>query len=386
MSRIANISVHTHCNDIGGRVWNPAIRWTKKYAVFVVIEGNAGQTGLGECWCFDTKPDTLVTFLSTEVIPHFLGAQLSDVPSIIERLTLAATLTARHGILASALSAVDIAAWDLRAKNLGRPLWTALNPEGSGQATLYASGGLYAEGKSNSALAEEFASFADKGFRLHKMKVGGAPVEEDVKRIEAVLAVLPKGTSLIIDGVYSFTIDTAREIYEKLPTDRIAAFQSPLRASNLDGMRMLGRAGIPVMATEAEYRREIHDVLIHDVGVAFLQTAPIACGGITRLQALCAATDGTDTHVSLEVSSTAVALMAACHLAAAHDQIAHVEYHSLHDVFFDRLDLDWGVTPNGTVALSREAGLGILLERENPDITIHARHTTCHQEPRDAAH
>ena len=59
MSVIRSFSVFTHCNDLGGKVWNPAIRWTKKYAVFVVLENDQGVQGIGECWCFDTAPDAL---------------------------------------------------------------------------------------------------------------------------------------------------------------------------------------------------------------------------------------------------------------------------------------------------------------------------------------
>ena len=62
MARITRISVHTHCNDLGGKVWNPAIRWTLKYAVFVVLYDAEGRSGTGECWCFDSAPDALVAF------------------------------------------------------------------------------------------------------------------------------------------------------------------------------------------------------------------------------------------------------------------------------------------------------------------------------------
>ena len=63
MNQIARIRVSTHCNDLGGKVWNPALRWTRKYAVFVEVEDQDGVTGLGECWCFDSQPDALIAFL-----------------------------------------------------------------------------------------------------------------------------------------------------------------------------------------------------------------------------------------------------------------------------------------------------------------------------------
>lgn len=80
-SCISRISVFTHCNDLGGAVWNPAIRWTRKYAVFVVVEDDAGVQALAKCWCFDPAPGALVAFLRTEVVPKFLGVALADAQS-----------------------------------------------------------------------------------------------------------------------------------------------------------------------------------------------------------------------------------------------------------------------------------------------------------------
>jgi L-alanine-DL-glutamate epimerase-like enolase superfamily enzyme len=124
-------------------------------------------------------------------------------------------------------------------------------------------------------------------------------------------------------------------------------------------MARLSKAGVPVMATEAEYRPELHEKLTHDAQVAFLQTAPIACGGISRVMALSEMVGGTPTRLSLEVSSTAVALMAACQIAAADPMIAHVEHHSVHTVFFDTLRLQ--KQANNRHSLPDEPGLGITL-------------------------
>ncbi|MGY3439776.1 MULTISPECIES: mandelate racemase/muconate lactonizing enzyme family protein [unclassified Marinovum] len=343
MPRIARATLATHANDIGGKLWNPAIRWTVKHAVFVVLEDDAGNAGLGECWCFDAAPDALLAFLRTEVLPHFEGAELSDVEGIAARLIDRATLTARHGILLSALSGIDLAVWDLRSRQSNLPLWQALNATGSGAVSLYASGGLYGEGKSDQDLAREMAGFAAQGFPLSKMKIGGLSISEDLARVNAVLSALPPEARLIIDGVYSYTATEARAIYEALPQGRIEAFQSPLKAYDIAGMAELSRAGVPVMALEAEYRREVHALLVHEARVAFLQTAPIASGGVTGVRALANLCSGTDTRLSLEVSSTGVALMAACHIAAAEPLVAHVEYHSVHRVFFN----DFGLGPEG---------------------------------------
>jgi L-alanine-DL-glutamate epimerase-like enolase superfamily enzyme len=378
---ISKIAVHTHCNDLGGKIWNPAIRWTQKYAVFVTVQDTTGTVGVGECWCFDTAPDALVAYLRTEVVPHFLGAGLETVSQIMEGLVTKATLTARHGILASALAGIDIATWDVRAQHMGQPMWQALSGTGSGRARVYASGGLYGERKTTDDLVQEMTGHAARGFGLLKMKVGALSLGDDINRVLAVLAALPLDTNLIIDGVYSYSSDDALGMFDALPPERIEAFQSPTKAWDYDGMARLTQAGVPVMATEAEYRPELHDRLVDDVGVAFLQTAPIAAGGVSRVMAMADKVAKTDTRLSLEVSSTAIALMAAVQVASARPEIAHVEYHTIHTVFFDALRLEHNSGGVSTVTPPNAPGLGIMLPREG---VVAAFEETSDPSPKDA--
>ena len=349
-------------------MWNPAITWTKKYAVFITLENEQGITGLGECWCFDTAPDVLVAYLKTEICPHVAGATIDDCADIFQRLWSRATLTSRHGLLASAWSGIDIALWDLRSRITSVPLWKLLasgnaqTPKPDGSVYLYASGGLYGEPKTLDDLAAEMASMHMAGFDIVKMKTGGLSITKDLERINAVLDSLNPSCKLIIDGVYSYTASQALELFSKLPAERIEAFQSPVPAADIEGMRSLCHEGVPVMATEAEYRSEIHEQLINTGAVKYLQTAPIACGGISRLMQLSedvAKTTNPRVTLSLEVSSTAVALLAAAQYAAASIEVTHVEYHYLHQVFFDRLNLTQIDNQTGWFRLSEAPGLSM---------------------------
>lgn len=375
MSVITRFSVYSHCNDLGGKVWNPAIKWTHKHAVFVVLEDEHGIAGLGECWCFDTAPDALIAFLRTEIAPQFLGIDLDQHEVVTQRLLLRATLTARHGMLASALSGVDIALWDMKSRAVNEPLWQYLSRTKNqalsrhGQVYLYGSGGLYAKDKTDQDLQAEMHAIHDKGFAMVKMKIGGLAIEEDIDRVKAVLRSLPDTCQLIIDGVYSYSTQEAKRIYNSLPGERIAAFQSPVKASVLSSMQTLTQSGIPVMATEAEYREEIHQLLVDTHAVKYLQTAPIACGGITRLVQLSKTVENTHIELSLEVSSTAVALLAACHFAASHE-VAHTEYHFIHQVFFDELDLPAVGNRSGWFQLPNSPGIGINLPGDKTSLAF----------------
>jgi L-alanine-DL-glutamate epimerase-like enolase superfamily enzyme len=235
---------------------------------------------------------------------------------------------------------------------------------------LYCSGGLYGEDKSIDDLVAEMVAMADTGFSICKLKVGALSRSADLERVRAVLAAVPDAVKLIIDGVYSYSVKDAQLFFDELPGDRIEAFQSPIAADNIQGMSDLNSAGIPVMATEAEYRDEIHRQLIASRAITFLQTAPIASGGVSRVNELCALVEGTSIRLSLEVSSTAVALMAACHMAAAKSAIAHVEFHSLHQVFFESLDNGCRGHDPDCHTLPDEPGLGMSLPFEKLEMSF----------------
>lgn len=361
MSQITQLSVYSHCNNLGGKIWNPAIRWTSKYAVFVVLKDDEGVCGLGECWCFDSAPDALVAYLRTEIAPQVIGLDIAHYESLVNDLTRRATLTARHGMLASAISGVDIAIWDLRSVHAQRPLWSFINSAGNGQVLLYASGGLYGQDKDANVLATEMCEMADAGFSIVKMKVGGLELSDDIKRVKAVIDALSADTQLIIDGVYSYDFDQALTLYEALPKARIEAFQAPIVAKDIQGMAKLNEYGVPVMASEAEYREEIHEQMVACSAVRYLQSAPIACGGLNGMKALSDLVADTKIQLSLEVSSTAVATLAACHYAAADSQVAHVEFHHVHQVFFEELELTFIPNSNGQFTLPTMPGLGMSL-------------------------
>lgn len=359
--RIVKVSVYSHCNELVGGLWNPAIRWTNKHSVFVEVEDEAGRIGLGECWCFDSQPDALVAFLKTEVLPHYVGISRDEALAARQWPIADATLTSRHGILASAQSGVDIALWDLEAQAAALPLWKALDPAASGRVRLYASGGLYGEKRGLAELQTEFANMRQRGFSMAKIKVGGLDREADWARANATLEALAPDGRIIVDGVYSFSTESALEFFRGLPKDRVEAFQSPVAASDLAGMAWLVERGVPVMAVEAEHRPEMHRRLVEEACVSILQTAPVASGGISRLLELQELAAGTAVRLSLEVSSTSVALLAACHAAAALPAIAHVEYHMVHDVFFDTLRLVPLDGETSVFGIPDEPGLGMAL-------------------------
>jgi L-alanine-DL-glutamate epimerase-like enolase superfamily enzyme len=118
-----------------------------------------------------------------------------------------------HGERSVAVGTIDMAVWDAVAKIAGKPLFLLL-AEKYGQKPdprvfVYAAGGYYYPGKDLTALRAEMRSYLDRGYTVVKMKIGGAELAEDRKRIEAVLAEIGSGGQLAVDANGRFDLETA---------------------------------------------------------------------------------------------------------------------------------------------------------------------------------
>jgi D(-)-tartrate dehydratase len=119
-----------------------------------------------------------------------------------------------HGERSVAVGAIDMAVWDAVAKIAEKPLFQLLAERyGNGTANrkvfVYAAGGYYYPGKDLIALKQEMRGYLDRGYTLVKMKIGGAPLDQDLHRIDAVLSELGPGQRLAVDANGRFNQATA---------------------------------------------------------------------------------------------------------------------------------------------------------------------------------
>ncbi len=118
-----------------------------------------------------------------------------------------------HGERSVAVGTIDMAVWDAVAKIAGKPLFRLL-AERRGTAAdprvfVYAAGGYYYPGKDDAALRTEMRSYLDRGYTVVKMKIGGAPIDEDRRRIETVLGEIGGEARLAVDANGRFDLETA---------------------------------------------------------------------------------------------------------------------------------------------------------------------------------
>ncbi|UWQ23130.1 mandelate racemase/muconate lactonizing enzyme family protein [Jannaschia sp. W003] len=151
----------------------------------------------------EADPDTLVDEARANLDPHAIWAAMmrNEKPG-------------GHGERSVAVGTIDMAVWDAVAKIKGVPLWRLLADRYRGGAAdgsvwVYAAGGYYHPGKGLEGLKGELRSYCDRGYRACKIKIGLAPLDEDLRRIEAALEVVGEGANLCVDANGRFDLPTA---------------------------------------------------------------------------------------------------------------------------------------------------------------------------------
>lgn len=137
-----------------------------------------------------------------------------------------------HGERSVAVGVLDMALWDLAAKIAEVPLWHLIAERWSdGQAQrkvfVYAAGGYYYPGKGLAELKAELRSYLDRGYRVCKMKIGGAPLDQDTARIETALEVVGAGQNLAVDANGRFDLETALTYAQALKPYDLFWYEEP---------------------------------------------------------------------------------------------------------------------------------------------------------------
>jgi L-alanine-DL-glutamate epimerase-like enolase superfamily enzyme len=137
-----------------------------------------------------------------------------------------------HGDRAVAAAAIDMAMWDAVAKIEEKPLWQLLSERYNkgrhdDRVLVYPGGGYYYPGRDIEQLQSEMRAYREQGYRIVKMKIGGAPLDADIRRIEAVLEVVGSGDSLAVDANGRFDLKTAIDFATAAAPYKLCWFEEP---------------------------------------------------------------------------------------------------------------------------------------------------------------
>jgi L-alanine-DL-glutamate epimerase-like enolase superfamily enzyme len=250
--------------------------------VRIEVDGSA-ETGIGYVYAGTSGGSLLKAATSTLLAPILLGRDATAILDLWDSMYQETLLVGRRGLLLRAISAVDIALWDLAAKRAGVPLAVMLG--GSVRnIPAYASGGYYRAkaGAWDKAVAEEIRQNQACGFRDHKIKVGGLSVREDAARVEAAAMAIGSGGRLALDAnnAYKNVAEAISAIraFEKAAGDvGLWWVEEPLCPDDIEGHRQIASAvETPIatgelLQTRWEFRqlieRQAADIIQPDAGV-----------------------------------------------------------------------------------------------------------------------
>jgi L-alanine-DL-glutamate epimerase-like enolase superfamily enzyme len=310
------------------------LQWDSTTLVLVEAIGG-GKRGLGY-----TYGDLSVgKFIESKLAETVRGEDAMSPPAAWSAMQGAIRNAGRPGVGAMAVSAVDIALWDLKAKLLEVPLADAL-PRFHDAVPIYGSGGFTSY--SPDRLREQLGGWVSEGIPRVKMKVGREP-EKDPERVGAVREAIGEGTELLVDANGAYTRKQALYWAERFAEEGITYLEEPVSSEDREGLRLLrdrGPSGLAIVAGEYEWTLPQLADLAGCVDI--LQADVTRCAGITNLLRVDGICKGRQIPFSAHCAPSVSA-----HACCAVETLAHLEY------FHDHVRVE-GMLFDG--ALDPEAG------------------------------
>jgi L-alanine-DL-glutamate epimerase-like enolase superfamily enzyme len=344
---------------------------SERHFVLVEVRDADGAGGLGYAYAGTMGGQLLAAAVTDVLAPVVLADDAEDLPALWRRMYQESLLIGRRGALLRAISAVDIALWDLRARRAGVSLARLLGGGGVGPIPAYASGGYYRpdDGPPASAIRAEIAGARARGFRDHKIKVGGLPVAEDAERVAAAIEVIGGDGRLALDANNAYDTATQalhalREFERAAGADGLWWFEEPLSPEDVAGhARLVGASETPIATGEIHQTRWDFARLIEERAADILQPDVGVIGGVSEYLLVAHAAEAFGLpiaphwHANLHV-----------HLADAIPATSTVEYFALEDDIynFEALVTEDTRLPvrDGQLLLSDRPGIGIELDAD----------------------
>jgi L-alanine-DL-glutamate epimerase-like enolase superfamily enzyme len=243
----------------------------------VVVEASAGgKRGIGYTYA-DTATGALARTKLAEAVK---GRDAMDVPGCWSAMVHAIRNLGRPGISSMAISAVDVALWDLKARLLDVSLVTLLGAARD-SVPVYGSGGFTSY--SIQQLQKQLGGWVSQGIPRVKMKIGTHP-DQDLGRVRAAREAIGPDAQLMVDANGAYTRKQALQQADAFRELGVMWFEEPVSSDDLDGLHLMrdrGPAGMAIAAGEYGYDLFYFRRMLDAEAVDVLQADGSRCGGIT---------------------------------------------------------------------------------------------------------
>ncbi|AQH01415.1 racemase [Burkholderia sp. KK1] len=267
---------------------------TDRHYGLVKVRTEDGIEGVGFCYVGSAAGEIFRVAVEQLLAPVILGRDSLAVEGLWKDMYQESLLQGRMGTVMRALSAIDIALWDINAKNAGLPLHKYLGAVDMDTVAAYASGGYYVEGKTAEMVGEEMASYVEKGFKAVKMKTGRWSPQGEESRVKAAREAIGPDVELMLDCNNGW-VDTVQAMQYLSRIEQYSPYfiEEPFSPDDIESHARLAKlTRIPVATAEIGYGRWYHKQLLDMGGAAILQTDAAVCGGITEWKRIAAMSSG----------------------------------------------------------------------------------------------
>jgi D-galactarolactone cycloisomerase len=344
-------------------------------ATLVEVQTDTGLVGWGEAFAQGLEPPQVAAAAIEHALrPLVLGADPLDIEVLWHRMYHQTRDHGRKGSVIAALSAVDIALWDLAGKHHGLPVHKLLGGAFRTRVQPYATGFYRIKGQGErDRLVQEAHAHREAGFRLMKVKLGYG-VDDDIQVIQAIArAVQGSDVMLMVDTNHAYGRAEALRLGWVLDEIGVRWYEEPVVPEDIDGyVELRARLRTPIAGGENEHTLYGFRELLGRHAVDIAQPDVGSCGGLTAARHIAVLAQAHGIEVNPHVWGSAVAQAASLQLIAALPVTHHSLYARPPVLEYDRSShpfrRDLVTAPlelvDGMVEVPTGPGLGIEIRRE----------------------